>query len=70
MQSITQSFLSTLALNEFLQNFEFLCATGLDSTRIVKNVTLVIRELKFVVDGVLASLVPSLDATEEKDYYH
>ena len=70
MQSITLSTFSTLASNEFLQNFQLLCATGLDSTRIVKNVALVIRKLKFVLDGVLASLVPHLVATKEKYHCH
>ena len=56
MQSVSQSLLSTLALNEFLQNLEFLYATRLNSPRIVKNVTVIIGEDKFVVDIVLASL--------------
>ena len=68
MQSRIQFPLSTLALNEFLQNLEFLCATRLDSARVVKNVALMIGEHEFVVDGVLASLVPCLEATKEK--YH
>jgi hypothetical protein len=55
--------------NEFLKNFEFLSATRFDSARIVKGVTLMIRELKFIVDAVLASLVPCLEVTEEKYYY-
>jgi hypothetical protein len=36
----------------------------------VKNVASMIGEHKFVVDGVLASLTPSLEATEEKYYQH
>ena len=44
--------------NEFSQNLEFFCATRLDPTRIVKNVTCMIGEHKFVIDGVLASLAP------------
>jgi hypothetical protein len=43
-------------MNEFLQSLEFLCATALDSARIVKNVTRMIGEHKFIVDSVLASL--------------
>ena len=46
----------TLASDEFLQNRKFLRATRLESTRVVKNVALVIGEYKFVVDPVLASL--------------
>ena len=56
MQSVSQSLLSTLAFNEFLQNPKFFYATRLDSPRIVKNVTVMIGEDKFVVDIVLASL--------------
>ena len=58
MQFILQFFLTALALNEFIQNLEFFCATRLDSTRIVKDVTRMIGEHKFIVDGVLASLRP------------
>ena len=68
MYSVSQSLFSTLASNEFPQNFEFICATRLDSTRIVKNVTRVIGEHKFVIDCMLASLTPWLEAIEEK--YH
>jgi hypothetical protein len=45
-------------MNEFFQNLEFFCATRLDPTRIVKYVTCMIGEHKFVIDGVLASLAP------------
>ena len=51
----------TLALDEFLQNPEFVCAARLDSARVVKNVATMIGEHKFVLDGVLASLTPSLE---------
>ena len=71
MQSITQLLFATFVLNEFLQNPEFLRATCLDSTRIVKNVTLMVGQHEFVVDSVLASLGSCLvEATEEKHYYH
>ena len=56
MQFVSQSFRATLALNEFFQNLEFFDATRLDSTRIVKDVTRVIGEHKFIVDCVLAAL--------------
>jgi hypothetical protein len=68
MQFVFQSFLATLAMNELFQNLEFLCATRLDSTRIVKNVTHMIGEHKFIVDGVLASLTECLVANEQKYY--
>ncbi len=66
MQSVSQSLFSTLASNEFLQNPEFLYTTRLNSARVMKYVTLMIGEDKFVVDRVLASLAPCLEATEEK----
>ena len=62
MQSVFQSPFSTLALNEFVQNFEFVCATRFDSARIVENITLMIGEHKFVVDAVFASLTPCSEA--------
>ena len=73
MQSVSQLFLSALATNEFSQSLEFLCATALDSARVVKNVTGVIGEHKLVVDCVLASLVVLwLEETTRKtnDHYH
>ena len=68
MQFVSQSLFSTLALNELFQDLEFLYATRLYSPRIVKNITFMIGEDKLVVDRVLASLDPCLEATEEK--YH
>ena len=54
-------------MNELSQYLEFLFATALDSARIVKNVTLMIGEHKFIVDGVLASLVAQCQwANKEK----
>ena len=70
MQSVSQVPFSTLALNEFLQNLEFFSATTLDSPRIVKNVTVIIGEDKFVVDIVLASLSLCSKATEDMYYYY
>jgi hypothetical protein len=70
MQSVSQSLCCTLVSNEFLQNFEFLRATRLDSTRIVKNVTLMTGEHKLVVDSVFASLALCLGETEEKYHRH
>ena len=64
MQFVSQIFLATLASNELFQNLEFFYATRLDSTRIVKGVTCMIGEHKFIVDGVLASLRLCLGANE------
>lgn len=67
MQFGSQSPFSTLALNEFFQDVEFLYAARLDSLRIMKDITPMIGEHKFIVDIVLASLDPcSSKATEEK----
>jgi hypothetical protein len=56
MQFVSQSLFSALALNEVFQDLEFFNATRLDSLRIVKDITLMIGEHKFVVDLVLAPL--------------
>ena len=66
MQFVLQSFLATLALNECFQNLEFFYTTRLNSTRIVKDVTRMIREHEFILDGVLASLRPRLRAYDEE----
>ena len=58
MQFISQSLFSALALNEIFQDLEFINATGLESLRIVKDITRVIGKNEFVVDFVLASLAP------------
>ena len=68
MQLVSQAFLATLALNEFSQNIEFVFATRLDSTRIMKDVTPMIGEHKFIVDVVLAPLRTRLGVNEEKYY--
>ena len=44
MQFVSQTLFSTLAPNEFIQGLEFLFVTGLDSLRIMKNITFVIGE--------------------------
>ena len=56
MQFVLQSLFSTLTSNKISQGLEFLFVTSLDSLGIMKNVTLVIGEHKFVIDPVLASL--------------
>jgi hypothetical protein len=66
MQFVLQSFRATLASNEFFQNLEFFYATRLNSTRIVKDVSRMIGEHNFIVDGVLASLRPRLEANKEE----
>jgi hypothetical protein len=70
MQSTTQLLFFALVLNEFLQNSKFLCATRLDSARIVKNVARMIEEHEFIVDTVLSPLEPCSEAAEVKHYYH
>ena len=60
MQFISQSLFSALASNEIFQDLEFVNATGLDSLRIVKDITRVIGKNEFVVDFMLASLAPWL----------
>ena len=54
MQSVLQSPFSTLVSDKSLHNLEFLVATCLNSTRIVKNVTQHIGEHKFIVNAVPA----------------
>ena len=70
MQFVSQSLFSTLALDKFFQGLEFIYARRLYSLRIVKNITLMIGEHKLVVDPVLASLDPCLEAAEEKYHYY
>ena len=64
LRAIYHAF-STLASNEILQNPKFVYATRLYPPRIVKNIALMIGEHKFVVDPVLASLVPCLGNLRE-----
>ena len=66
MQFVSQSISFTLASNELFQDLEFIYATRLYSSRIVKNITLMIGEHELVVDPVLASLDLCLETTEEK----
>ena len=56
MQSVSQFLFYALASNEIFQDLEFVNATGLDSLRIVKDITRVIGKNEFVVDFMLASL--------------
>ena len=65
MQFVSQSLFSTLALNELSQDREFIYATRLYSLRIVKHIALMIGEHELVVNRVLASLDPCLEATKE-----
>ena len=60
MQFILQSRFSALASNEIFQDLKFVNATRLDSLRIVKDITHVIGENKFIIDFMLASLAPWL----------
>ena len=60
MQFVPQLVFSALASNEVFQDLEFFNATRLNSLRIVKDITRMIGEHKFVVDLVLAPLAPWL----------
>ncbi|SRR6266404_6404707 len=59
MQSGLQSACTSLALNEFFQNDYFLCPTALDASGIMKNISRMVREHKFIIDIVLATLTQS-----------
>ena len=66
MQSIFQKpFLRSLS-NKSLNDHQFLIAPSLESTRIVKNVSFMIGEAKFMLDAVLATLVHELGMAEAK----
>ena len=58
MQSVSQFLFFALASNEIFQDLEFVNATRLDPLRIVEDITRMIGENKFIVDLVLAPLVP------------
>ena len=58
MQSVLQFSFSALVSNEIVQDLKFANATRLDPLRIVKDITRMIGEHKFVIDIVLASLAP------------
>jgi hypothetical protein len=58
MQFVSQSLFSALASNEVFQDLELFNATRLYALGIVKDITLMIGEYKFVVDLVLAPLAP------------
>ena len=60
MQFVSQFLFFTLASDEIFQDLKFVNTTRLDSLRIVKDITRVIGENEFVIDFVLASLVPWL----------
>ncbi len=59
VKSGLQSGFTSLALNEFLQNVYFPGRTALDATGIVKHISRMVREHKFVIDIVLATLTQS-----------
>jgi len=59
MYSVMQSGFTTLASNEFLQDVYFLCITALDASGIMKNISPMVREDKFIIHVVLASLTQS-----------
>ena len=59
MQSGLQLGFTRLASNEFLQDVYFLRSTALDASGIMKNISCMVREHKFVIDIVLATLTQS-----------
>ena len=66
MQFVSQFLFFALAFNEIFQDLEFVNAARLDSPRIVKDITRMIREHKFIVNLVLASLTPWLARDHRK----
>jgi len=56
MQSRLQYPFSRPVSNEILHDLQFLLATALKPAGIVKNVTVMIGEHEFILDGVLATL--------------
>jgi len=56
MQSIVQPVFGCFLMHELLYLPQFACTTALESARIMKDVTLVIREHKFVADFMFATL--------------
>jgi hypothetical protein len=56
MQSILQEPLRRLTSNKFLHNPHFIFIVGFRYTRDVENITIMIREDEFVLDGMLAAL--------------
>lgn len=70
MQSILRSRLSSPFFNELLNNHQLFVATRLESAGIVKNVSGIIGEHKFIIDVVLMTLVPGLGTAEGKYACH
>ena len=56
MQPVLQSPLLRLAKDKFLDNLELVFTACLKSTRIVENVSIVVREDEFIVDVMKATL--------------
>ena len=56
MQPIPQSLLARLANDKFLDGLQLVCTACLKSTRVMENVSIVVREGEFIVDVVKATL--------------
>ena len=70
MQSVLRSRLSTPSSNKLLNDPQlFIVATRLESAGIVKNVSGIIGEHKFIVDVVLTRLVPGLGTAAGEGKY-
>jgi len=56
MQPIPQSFLSRLASDKFLDSLQLVFTACLESAGVVENVSIVVREDKFILNVVMATL--------------
>jgi hypothetical protein len=66
MYSVWQSPFSRQFSNESLHNLQFIDATSLESAGIVKNVSVMIGEYKFILNAVLATLAQVSGKAERK----
>jgi|HubBroStandDraft_3_1064219.scaffolds.fasta_scaffold1020416_1 hypothetical protein len=70
MYFVLQIPLSRLLSNKFLHDPQFLVTTGLESTGIVKNITVIVGEHEFILDAVLATLVRESGTLEAQSDCH
>ena len=66
MKSILQNLFSRPLSNKSLHDREFVIAPSLKPARIVKNVSVMTGEAKFMLDGVLATLAHGSGRAEAK----
>ena len=60
MQPIPQSLLPRLANHKFFDSLQLICTACLESTRVVENVSIVVRKDEFIVNVVKATLSTGL----------